>query len=93
MRYVHEFVDDLVCERCPHCVEDEEGEFDLICLAQEDGSEFLFPDECPAYLGEWGAWRAGLAETMEAARHDGALGNLRRIVAAINAVCAAGWSL
>ena len=49
-------------------------------------------DDCPLWFGEWGAWRAGLAETMEAARHYDEMGNLKRIARAINTVCAAGWS-
>ena len=62
MKYVYEFVDELDCERCPHNKPaDEEsgwGDFDFVCLAREDGDEFVFPEGCPAYLGPWGAWRA-----------------------------------
>ena len=47
--------------------------------------------DCPVDFGPWGAWRAGLAETMEAARHYREMGNLKRIARAVNAVCAVGW--
>ena len=47
---------------------------------------------CRAYFGPWGEWRAGLAETMDAARHYNEMGNLKRIVRAINATGAVGWS-
>lgn len=64
MIYVHEFVDELDCERCPHnAPADEEsgwGDFDFVCLARDD--EFIFPEGCPAYLGPWGAWRAGVGD-------------------------------
>jgi hypothetical protein len=62
MRYVHEFVDELDCVRCPHNApadgESGWGDFDYVCLARDDGDEFIFPDGCPAYLGPWGAWRS-----------------------------------
>ena len=47
---------------------------------------------CPVDFGPWGAWRAGLAETMVTARHYNEMGNLKRIVRAINATGAVGWS-
>jgi hypothetical protein len=49
------------------------------------------PEDCPIDFGPWGAWRAGLAETMDAARHYNEMGNLKRIVRAINATGAVGW--
>ena len=52
----------------------------------------MWCEGCSANLPEWGAWRAGLTETMEAARHFREMGNLKRIAKAIDAVCAAGWS-
>lgn len=62
MRYVHEFVDEMACMRCPHnapATEENGWEgFDFVCYAREDGDEFLFPEECPTYFGPWGAWRA-----------------------------------
>lgn len=42
-------------------------------------------------IGRGEAWRAGLAEVEAAARHDGELGNLKRVARAINAAGAAGW--
>ena len=93
MIYVHEFVDELDCERCPHnAPADEEsgwGDFDFVCLARDD--EFIFPEGCPAYLGPWGAWRAGLAVVEDAARHEGEMGNLKRIAKAVNTLGAVGW--
>lgn len=47
--------------------------------------------DCPVDFGPWGEWRAGLAETMDAARHYNEMGNLKRIVRAINATGAVGW--
>jgi hypothetical protein len=46
---------------------------------------------CHAFLGPWGAWRAGLAVVEGAARHANEMGNLKRIARAIDAVCAVGW--
>ena len=75
-----------VCDGRPSCT-----------LGEPDGRH-CGPRQYPASacnldeIGRGEAWRAGLAETMDAARYDGALGNLRRILTAINAVCAAGWS-
>ena len=66
MRYVHEFVDEMACMRCPHnapATEENGWEgFDYVCYAREDGDEFLFPEECPTYFGPWGAWRAVLGQ-------------------------------
>jgi len=42
-------------------------------------------------IGRGEAWRAGLAEVEAAARHDGELGNLKRIARAINVCGAVGW--
>lgn len=46
---------------------------------------------CPDF-GPWGAWRAGLAVVEDAARHEGEMGNLKRIAKAINTLGAVGWS-
>lgn len=51
----------------------------------------LDDDVCPGGFGPGGEWRAALAEVEEAARHDGELGNLKRVARAINAAGAAGW--
>ena len=53
------------CNGCPHATDDETGEFDVICVARPDDEPFLVPDECPVNLGEWGAWRAGLAQLQD----------------------------
>jgi len=75
-----------VCDGRPSCT-----------LGEPDGRH-CGPRQYPAdpcnldEIGRGEPWRAGLAETMDAARHYDALGNSRRILTAINAVCAAGWS-
>lgn len=47
--------------------------------------------DCPVCFGPWGAWRAGLAVVEDAARHEGEMGNLKRIALAIDTLGAVGW--
>lgn len=42
-------------------------------------------------IGRGEAWRAGLAVVEDAARHEGEMGNLKRIAKAVNTLGAVGW--
>lgn len=42
-------------------------------------------------IGRGEAWRAGLAVVEDAARHEGEMGNLKRIANAVNTLGAVGW--
>ena len=76
-----------VCDGRPECI-----------LGDDRAERHCGPRQYPTSpcnlesVGRGEAWRAGLAETMEAARHFREMGNLKRIGKAIDAVCAAGWS-
>jgi hypothetical protein len=76
-----------VCDGRPECI-----------LGDTRAERHCGPRTYPAHsctldaIGEWGAWRAGLAVVEDAARYANEMGNLLRIARAINAVGAVGWS-